>query len=549
MDHWTAWVAHPLAHSFAHPFADGAVVAALVAPLWALWAAGRARWGRSTEAAQVWRGTQVAICWGLAACLLTGILLAISSEPVGAWGPLNVTPMGAILAVLVQGLAAVIASFSGRYLQGDIQGLAGQKRYAAALAGVLASVQLLLLADHWAVLVAAWASVGACMRPLLCFYADRPFALLAAHKKRLADRAADGLLVCAALLAWQEVGSGSLTELARYAALQPGQDAASVGLQASAVLLVLAVVLRTALLPVHGWIIQVMEAPTPVSALLHAGVVNLGGWVLIRQSALLEASPVARWLLVGIGVTTALLAGMVMMTRISIKVRLAWSTVAQMGFMLMECGVGLYTLAALHLVGHSLYKAHAFLAASGVVQQTRLQQMRGRAVPSMWSLGLAPVLTLAVVAGLQSAMTVPSWPWWWTAVLALAWAPVMWVPAHASAGRSALLVLTIGVGVSAGLTLLATWVHSLPLGLVDAPHDAAGWLVALAMGCMYGALVVLQRWPQKMSAWRRWSYAGFYVDEVYTRVALSLWPTRWTPPKAAQDEAWAPSSSFLTQRD
>ncbi|MDE1998351.1 MAG: NADH-quinone oxidoreductase subunit L, partial [Burkholderiales bacterium] len=202
------------------------------------------------------------------------------------------TPLTAVMAVLVQWLGWVIAVFSARYLQGDLQGLAGQRRYVAALGGVLTSVQVLLLADHWLVLIAAWASVGLCLRHLLCFYGDRPFALLASHKKRLADRLADALLLLAAGLAWSAVGSGSLSELDR----QLAQGAGSTALQASAVALVLAVILRTALFPVHGWLIQVMEAPTPVSALLHAGVVNLGGLVLIRFAPLLESAPVARWL-------------------------------------------------------------------------------------------------------------------------------------------------------------------------------------------------------------------------------------------------------------
>lgn len=535
MDQWTTLMAQV------------AIGLSLVAPVLALGVAAWVRWGLAGQASQIWRGVQAALWVGLAASVVTGALQAVGAAPPAWGGVLAITPLSAILAVLVQGLALVIASFSGRYLQGDVQGLAGQRRYAAALAGVLASVHVLLLADHWVLLIGAWAAVGMCLQTLLCFYGDRPFALLAAHKKRLADRVADALLVAAAGLAWHEVGNGSLTALAQHAAAQSAQGTTSVALQASAVLLVLAVVLRTALLPVHGWIIQVMEAPTPVSALLHAGVVNLGGWVLIRQSALIEASPVARWLLVGLGVATALLAGMVMMTRISIKVRLAWSTVAQMGFMVMECGLGLYTLAALHLIGHSLYKAHAFLASSGAVQQTRLQQMRGHAVPTAWSMGLAPVLAVAVVAGLQLAL--PSWPGWWTVVLALAWAPLMWMPHETRPGRSSMMVLGAGTVSVACLTLLATLAHALPLGLVDAPHDAAGILVAAAMGLMYAALVVLQRWPQHLSAWRRWSYAGFYVDEVYTRVTLSLWPARWTPRKADQKDEWAPSSSLVAAQD
>lgn len=314
------------------------------------------------------------------------------------------------VALLVQLLGTAIGVFSSRYLEGE----RGQVRYAAALCGVLAAVQVLLLADHWLLLIASWAAAGLALQHLLCFYADRPFAQLAAHKKRVADRLADALLLIAAGLSTWDVGSGSLTALRDHLAAGP----ASIGLQMAAVCLVLAVLLRTALLPMHGWLIQVMEAPTPVSALLHAGVVNLGGWVLIRFAPLLEAAPVARWLLVLAGLLTAVLAGLVMLTRISIKVRLAWSTVAQMGFMVMECGLGLYTLALLHLLGHSLYKAHAFLMASSVVDDTRRAEMRGTVTASSVSLLMAPAAAAGVL-GLgtlvSAAFGMSGWPLWWTA--------------------------------------------------------------------------------------------------------------------------------------
>ena len=356
---------------------------------------------RAAAASAVWgrfRGLAMAALAGTVVSL--GLQLAAVPGAPGTLLPgLAASLTGAWVAVLVQLLGTVIGVFSSRYLQGE----SGQPRYVAALGGVLAAVHLLLLAEHWLVLIAAWAAVGLALQRLLCFYPDRPFALLAAHKKRLADRLADALLIAAAVLAWNEVGSGSLTELWRH--LEAG--ASSAALQASAVCLALAVVLRTALLPVHGWLIQVMEAPTPVSALLHAGVVNLGGFVLIRFAPLLEAAPAARWLLVGVGLATALLAGLVMLTRVSIKVRLAWSTLAQMGFMVMECGLGLYTLALLHLIGHSLYKAHAFLAASSAVQEARLRTMRGSVEPSVASLVLAPVLAAGVVAALVSLLPPP----------------------------------------------------------------------------------------------------------------------------------------------
>ena len=444
------------------------------------------------------------------------------------WGA---TSFGLAMAVLVQLLGTVIGAFSARYLEGE----AGQRRYAASLAGVLAAVHLLLLADHWLVLIVAWAVVGVVLQNLLCFYPDRAFARLAAHKKRIADRVADVLLVVAAALAWTEVGSGSLTDLWAHVA----RVGLSPALQGSAVALVLAVVLRTALLPVHGWLIQVMEAPTPVSALLHAGVVNLGGFVLIRFEPLLMQATAARALLLVFGLATAVLAGMVMLTRISIKVRLAWSTVAQMGFMLLECAVGLYTLAALHLIGHSLYKAHAFLSASAVVRQTRLQALRAPAAATATSVVLAPVVTIALVLATLSLSGQAAWPWWWSVVLGLAWAPLLWLRAAPVGLLARGTQVLAGVLMVGGLTVAALLAHALPFGIQDAPRHVLGGVVMLGMAMLYLGLALLQLRPQLLEGWRRWSYAGFYVDEAYTRLALQVWPARWASAPRK------PSASFL----
>ena len=482
------------------------------------------------------RGADVPTTWGRFRVLaMVGIagaaarlglqLLAEPGAPAILLPGLAITLTGAWVAVLVQLLGTLIGVFSSRYLQGE----PGQSRYVAALGGVLAAVHLLLLADHWLVLIAAWAAVGLALQHLLCFYADRPFALLAAHKKRVADRLADVMLIAAAGLAWQEVGSGSLSALWRH--LEAG--APSMALQASAICLAMAVVLRAALLPFHGWLIQVMEAPTPVSALLHAGVINLGGFVLIRFAPLLETAPIARWLLVGIGLATALLAGLVMLTRISIKVRLAWSTVAQMGFMVMECGLGLYTLALLHLIGHSLYKAHAFLAASTAVDSARLRTMRGAVAPSVASLFVAPLASagfVAVLLWLHAVLfPVAAWPWWWSGVLALAWAPLLWLPSKRLLDApGAVRGVLAGAGMVTALVLAALLGHALPFGVSDTPHGPAGVVALAGMAALYVCLAVMHARPAALTTWRRWSYAGFYVDEYATRAALQLWPARWT---------------------
>lgn len=470
----------------------------------------------ASSVARLWRSFIVVSGVALV-CALIGAIEGGDFPEFLPW--FKTSALGSILAVLVQLLCTVIAAFSARYLEGEPR----QKHYVRALAGVVAAVHLLLMANHWVVLIAAWALVGIALQHLLCFYADRPFALLAAHKKQIADRLADVLLITAAGLAWHTVGSGSFSDLWAHLA----QQGMSAGLHISAVCLVLAVILRTALLPVHGWLIQVMEAPTPVSALLHAGVVNLGGFVLILFAPLLEQAMLARTLLVVFGLITAVLAGLVMLTRISIKVRLAWSTAAQMGFMVLECGLGLYTLAALHLIGHSLYKAHVFLAASMVVRHTRLQTMGGATSPAPLSLLLAPLVAVPTVILVQNLISTAAWPWWWSTILGLAWAPLLWQQSQHTSLRA--LCVHVGAGwlMVAGLTLATLLAHAVPLGVQDVPSHTLGVPVLMAMAILYFFLVALQLWPHALRVWWRWSYAGFYVDEVYTRLTLQLWPSQW----------------------
>lgn len=430
---------------------------------------------------------------------------------------------GAWVSLLVQLLGTAIAVFSSKHLQGEPR----QPVYIAALAGVLGFVHLLLLANHWLVLIVAWALIGWAMHFLLCFYKDRPFALLAAHKKRVADRITDVLLIVAALTASWQVGDGNLTTLWHYL----DTHETSPLLQISAVCLALAVILRTALLPVHGWLIQVMEAPTPVSALLHAGVVNLSGYVLVLFAPLLLTTPLASWLLVIFGLASAVLGGIVMLTRVSIKVHLAWSTLGQMGFMLLECGLGLYTLAALHLIGHSLYKAHSFLSASGQVRRTRLDLLLQRPSNSLNSLLFSPVLAFMLIVFADYLLGAEEWPWWWMGVLALAWAPLLWLPNKSATLPSLLYNRLIALGLVTGLTLAAVLASYLPLGASWHPSTTAGWFAFAGMIAMYVCYIAIQRWPHKLVALRHWIYAGFYLDEIYTIWALKLWPTDWANTK------------------
>jgi NAD(P)H-quinone oxidoreductase subunit 5 len=145
-----------------------------------------------------------------------------------------------------------------------------------------------------------------------------------------------------------------------------------------------------------------METPTPVSALMHAGIINAGGFLIIRLNPLVTLSPAAMSTLALFGAFTALFASLVMLTHASVKRSLAFSTVAQMGFMMLECGLGAFGLAVLHLVAHSLYKAHAFLSSGSMVSMAK-SAWTPTQKPNANPLTLAGAFTTAIALALGCA--------------------------------------------------------------------------------------------------------------------------------------------------
>lgn len=277
---------------------------------------------------------------------------------------IRVDGLSATMALLVAFLGVVVVQFSRNYLDGEVR----QGRFIGRLCLTLSTVLLLVLSGSLLQLLLAWVGASAALHGLLTFYRDRPRAQAAAHKKFLCARAGDTCLLAAAILLYQAYGTGDiarLSDVARTATLDGGMTAVAT---AGALALVLAAMLKSAQFPFHGWLTEVMETPTPVSALLHAGIVNAGGFLMVRMADVLTASPLSMYLLIVVGGTTALVGTAVMVFQTSVKVSLAWSTVAQMGFMLLQCGLGAFSAAALHIVAHSVYKAHAFLSAGSVAE-------------------------------------------------------------------------------------------------------------------------------------------------------------------------------------
>ena len=303
--------------------------------------------------------------------------------------------ISATMALLVAFVGWVVVRYGRTYMDGEAREGAFHGLMLATLAAVLALVQ----AGSLAVLVLAFVAIGLALRRLLLFYPERAEARRAAAKFTLVWGAGDAVLALASVLLWSAFGTAdifALSEAAGGGLAGPGLPLAA---QIGVALLVLVAALKTATFPLHGWLTEVMEAPTPVSALLHAGIINGGGFLLIRMSDLMQASPGAMAALVMLGGLTALFGAAVMLTQSAVKTALAWSTVAQMGFMLLQCGMGLWALALLHIVAHSLYKAHAFLSTGGAVRAVAAVHRPGPvAVPGISAVAKAFVLALVLYA-------------------------------------------------------------------------------------------------------------------------------------------------------
>ena len=319
--------------------------------------------GRRPGAVPQWSETAALVALGLAAVgFLQGLVLGPAKLALfdgAASLAIRADLVSLTMALLVSFIGWIVMRYSRTYLDGEEREGAVHGLMLATLAAVLIFVQSASLL----VLVLATAIVGLGLRRLLLFYPDRPEAQRAATKFALVWHGGDIALIAAAALLISTFGTGDLAELATMTGI------AGLGLSGhvAVALLVLAAILKTAAFPLHGWLTEVMEAPTPVSALLHAGIINSGGVLLITTAAMVDLSPGAMAAFVMIGGLTALFGAAVMLTQSAIKTSLAGSTVSLMGFMLLQCGRGLWALALLHIVAHARYKAHAFLSSGGAV--------------------------------------------------------------------------------------------------------------------------------------------------------------------------------------
>ena len=312
------------------------------------------------------------------------------------------------LTVAMLGLATFVALMVQIYSLGYMKGDPRFDWYYAFHALFIASMLTLVLADNFLLLYVAWELVGLCSYLLIGFWFENPGPREAAKKAFIVTRIGDVGLLIGILLLWREVGSFSMTDA--FAAAQSGAMSEGVA-TAAALLLFMGAMGKSAQFPLHTWLPDAMEGPTPVSALIHAAtMVAAGVYLVARAFPIFEASGDALLVVAVIGLITALGAATIALVSTDLKRILAYSTISHLGLMMLSLGALGYTAAIFHLLAHGFSKALLFLGAGSVMHGTEeldVRKMGGlrKAMPAtaiLFSIGALSLGGIPVLAGFWS---------------------------------------------------------------------------------------------------------------------------------------------------
>ncbi|MFW6021078.1 MAG: NADH-quinone oxidoreductase subunit L [Guyparkeria sp.] len=287
----------------------------------------------------------------------------------GGWGSLQLDPLSAIMALVVSGISLVVHIYSVRYMIEE----PGYGRFFMLLDLMTGSILLMVMAGDLITLLIAWHLIGVMLYFLLAHNTEPPTAQRYAFWTFITYRLGDLPLVLAAVILFQAYGALDFPTLfARIAETPEVRTFLDLPVTGTVAFLVaLSAFAKSAQFPLHTWLPYTMEGPTPVSALMHAGIVNAGGIIINRFAPVFVHSGEILHLLFVVGLVTALIGSVLMLTQNDIKKSLGYSTMGQMGFMIMETGAGAFALAIFHLIAHGLFKGTMFLGAGNVIGAAR----------------------------------------------------------------------------------------------------------------------------------------------------------------------------------
>lgn len=321
---------------------------------------------------------------------------------------LMIDRLTALMMCVVTSVSLAVHVYTVGYMRDD----PGYARFFALIAFFTSAMLLLVMADNFMQLFVGWEAVGLASYLLIGFWFKRPSANFASLKAFLVNRIGDlGLLLGIALIGgaagsldYAVVFSDAPRLAAQEIAIWPGMSLPALDL--GCVLLFVGAMGKSAQMPLHIWLPDSMEGPTPISALIHAAtMVTAGVFMVARMSPLFEYSPGALSLVLAVGATTALATGLVAIVQQDIKRIVAWSTLSQLGYMMAGVGVSAYSVAIYHLFTHAFFKALLFLAAGAVIvalhHQQDIRRMGGlrRRMPITYVTALIGALALAGIPG------------------------------------------------------------------------------------------------------------------------------------------------------
>lgn len=324
---------------------------------------------------------------------------------------LRADAMSALMLVMVTTVSLLVAIFASGYMHGD----PGYPRFFGALSLFVFSMCMLVLASNFLLLFVFWEAVGLCSYLLIGFWFHKPSAAAAAKKAFVVNRIGDFGLILGIFLIWITFGTVEFSRiLADPTLIQQMMRAQPEIFTTICLLLFIGAIGKSAQFPLHVWLPDAMEGPTPVSALIHAAtMVTAGVYLVARCAPLFMHSPFALQIVAGVGAATALIAAITALTQNDLKRVLAYSTVSQLGYMFMSLGAAgadpehlmqpAVTFAMFHMFTHAFFKAVLFLSAGSVmhamgdvIDMRRFSGLRN-ALPITWITFLAGSLALAGV--------------------------------------------------------------------------------------------------------------------------------------------------------
>jgi NADH-quinone oxidoreductase subunit L len=298
-----------------------------------------------------------------------------------------------LILLLVTGVSTVVQVYSSRYMIGDKR----HSRFFAVTALFTAAMTILVMSSNLLLTFIFWEVMGLCSYLLISHYAERRSANRAATKVFLVNSVADVGLGIGVILTFLTFGTLDIPDI--LAAARAGGDFSGAAITALTLCLFIGAMGKSAQMPAHVWLPLAMEAPTPVSALIHAAtMVNAGPFLLVRLSPVIVLSNTAMTVITIVGAVTALFAALVSLTQSDVKKTLAYSTISQLGFMTFLCGVGAFVAVIFHLIAHGFFKAFLFLSTGNVLASTHRHLESAKEKPKRAMRGLfAGAFILSVV--------------------------------------------------------------------------------------------------------------------------------------------------------